>query len=79
MNMVSLLGLGTVLAFNVAGVHPDSQALDAAGWSQNLPTHWVVGLIAAAVILALILWALWQSKRETSEMKEKGLTVNTEA
>lgn len=70
MNMVCLLGLGTILLFNVSGVHPDSQALDAAGWSKNLPTNWVVGLIVSIIILALIFWAVWQSKRETKEMKE---------
>jgi K(+)-stimulated pyrophosphate-energized sodium pump len=70
MNMVCLLGLGTILLFNVPGIRPDSQALDAAGWSKNLPTNWVVGLIVSIIILALIFWAVWQSKRETKEMKK---------
>jgi K(+)-stimulated pyrophosphate-energized sodium pump len=70
MNMVSLLGLGLVLAFNVVGIRPDSSALDAQGWGRNLPTNWKVGLLAALAALALILWAVWQSKRESKEMME---------
>jgi type II secretory pathway component PulL len=70
MNMVSLLGLGTVLLFNVAGINPDSQSSNAENWSRNLPTNWTVGLIVSAITLVLILWALWQSKRETKEARE---------
>jgi len=70
MNMVSLLGLGLVLTNNVVGIRPNTAAPDAAGWTANLPTNWVVGLIVAVLSLAMILWAVWQSKRESAEMKE---------
>ena len=59
MNMVSLLGLGLVLSFNVVNIN-----------STGEPTRWGVGLMVAAVSLALILWAVWQSKRESKEMLE---------
>jgi K(+)-stimulated pyrophosphate-energized sodium pump len=74
MNMVCLLSLGLVLAFNVSGIRPDSQAADSQGWSQNLPTNWKVGIIVAAIILVMILWAVWQSKKETKEQQE--ITAN---
>ena len=66
MNMVSLLCLGLVLACNVAGVHPNTAQLGAA----DLPTLWYVGLAVSVIALALIIWALWQSKRETADMTE---------
>jgi K(+)-stimulated pyrophosphate-energized sodium pump len=69
MNMVSLLALGTVLLFNVAGINPDSQSPNPENWGRNLPTNWIVGLIVSAITLALILWALRQSKKETTETK----------
>jgi K(+)-stimulated pyrophosphate-energized sodium pump len=59
MNMVSLLGLGLVLSYNVMGINPAGQ-----------PTNGAVGLIIAFVAVLLILWAVWQSKRETAEMRE---------
>ncbi|MCY2931120.1 MAG: sodium-translocating pyrophosphatase [Planctomycetota bacterium] len=59
MNMVSLLGLGLVLQFNVAGIAKKGET----------GTQWQVGLIVSAVALALILWAVWRSKHETAEMK----------
>jgi K(+)-stimulated pyrophosphate-energized sodium pump len=68
MNMVCLLSLGLVLANNVAGVHPAPDVLTGRG--ANLPTHWPIGLAVSAVCLALILWALWQSHRETPELRE---------
>jgi len=52
------------------GIRPNTAAPDAAGWTANLPTNWVVGLIVAVLSLAMILWAVWQSKRESAEMKE---------
>jgi K(+)-stimulated pyrophosphate-energized sodium pump len=70
MNMVCLLALGTVLLFNVAGINPDSQSPNPENWGKNLPTNWVVGLIVSAITLVLILWAVWQSKRETEETNE---------
>ena len=74
MNMVSLLGLGLVLAYNVAGVHPK---VDAFNENQsvmtklpNLPTEWPIGLAVAVVCVLLILWAVYRSKHESAEMKE---------
>ncbi len=61
MNMVSLLGLGMVLSYNVMGINPAQQG---AG------TVWQIGLIVAAVAVLIILWALRNSKRETAEMRE---------
>ena len=59
MNMVSLLGLGLVLRYNLVREGP-LQA-DAKPW---------VGLVIAVLCLATISWAVWQSKRESAEMKE---------
>jgi K(+)-stimulated pyrophosphate-energized sodium pump len=59
MNMVSLLGLGLVLQYNVVGINPH-----AAG-----TTRWV-GALVAVVGALVVAWAIWQSKRETVEMKE---------
>ncbi len=69
MNMVSLLGLGLVLANNVAGVNPDPEKA-AVGVLANMPTHWAVGLVVAVVALALIVWAVMKSKRDSPEMEE---------
>ena len=63
MNMVSLLGLSLVLSYNVMGINPNAKP----GQPATDPT---VGLIVAAVAVLLIMWALWQSKRETAEMKQ---------
>ena len=78
MNMVSLLGLGLVLANNVVGVHPDTAAISAAldaGRSltdmaklEDLPTNWIVGILVALVALAATVWAVYKSKRESKEM-----------
>jgi len=74
MNMVSLLGLGLVLANNVAGVRPDVSKFDpnmpVTTVLANLPTHWGWGLLVVVVCVALILWAVWRSKHETADMKE---------
>ena len=70
MNMVSLLGLGLVLANNVVGVRPDTSAATAAGWATNLPTNWGVGLVVSVFSLVMIVWAVYKSKRESAEMKE---------
>ena len=74
MNMVSLLGLGLVLSWNVAGVQPDVTKFEpdmpASTILPNLPTEWHIGLSVAVVSILLILWAVWRSKHETAEMKE---------
>ena len=75
MNMVSLLGLGLVLAYNVAGVQPDvakfnTNAPDRPGSLPNLPTNWPVGIAVVVVCVLLIIWAVWRSKSESAEMKE---------
>ena len=74
MNMVSLLGLGLVLAWNVAGVHPKVEDfrpdMPVSTTLPNLPTNWHWGLVCVVVSILLILWAVWRSKHETAEMKE---------
>ncbi len=74
MNMVSLLGLGLVLAYNVAGVHPDvaefKDDMPVTTILPNLPTDRLVGVIVAVVCVLLTLWAVWRSKHESAEMKE---------
>lgn len=57
MNMVSLLGLVLVMNFTLSPV-PDR------------PSNEVIGIIGAIICIALIGWSVWQSKRESSEMKE---------
>jgi K(+)-stimulated pyrophosphate-energized sodium pump len=59
MNMVSLIVLPLVIRYNV-GV--DTQKV--------LDGNPVVGWVVVALCLAAIIWALWQSKRETEEMKQ---------
>ena len=63
MNMVSLLGLSLVLSYNVMGINPNRPEGKAA-------EGWHIGLIVAVVAVLLVLWAVWNSKRETAEMKE---------
>jgi K(+)-stimulated pyrophosphate-energized sodium pump len=74
MNMVSLLGLGLVLSYNVAGVHPKVEAFSpnqsVMTKLPNLPTEWPIGLAVVVVCVLLILWAVYRSKHETAEMKE---------
>ena len=74
MNMVSLLGLSLVLHYNVMGIQPDVSKFDPkASLSTTLPnllTDWRVGLSVAALCLLAILYAVWRSKHETSEMRE---------
>ncbi len=56
MNMVSLLGLGLVVQYNV--VNADSKI------------GFIVGTLAAAGCLVALGWAVWNSKRETEEMRQ---------
>jgi K(+)-stimulated pyrophosphate-energized sodium pump len=57
MNMVSLLTLGLVMQYNI--IEPKGGAA-ARG----------VGIVVAFVAVSAIIWAVWQSKRETPEMME---------
>ncbi|HEV8605998.1 MAG TPA: sodium-translocating pyrophosphatase [Tepidisphaeraceae bacterium] len=59
MNMVSLLGLGLVLKYNVVQEGPLGK--------EAKP---MIGLVVAILCLLTISWAVWQSKRESAEMKE---------
>jgi K(+)-stimulated pyrophosphate-energized sodium pump len=56
MNMVSLLTLGLVIKFNL---------LDPTAGSGR-----VIGVLVVLVCAGTVAWAIWQSKRETSAMKE---------
>lgn len=57
MNMVSLLTLGMVLKYNV--IEPNSG-----------PGGRVIGVAIVVLCLAAIGWSVWQSKRDSKEMKE---------
>jgi K(+)-stimulated pyrophosphate-energized sodium pump len=74
MNMVSLLGLGLVLAFNVVGVRPDvakfKPDMPVSTVLPNLATDRVIGLIVVAACILATIWAVWRSKHETAEMRE---------
>ncbi len=74
MNMVSLLGLGLVLSYNVAGVRPDVAKFDpnmpVSSTLPSLTTDWKIGLIVVLVSVLLILYAVWRSKHESAEMTE---------
>jgi K(+)-stimulated pyrophosphate-energized sodium pump len=63
MNMVSLLGLGLVLSFNVMGINSSSTVV------ATLSSRFV-GLLITALSVAGIAWAVWRSKHESAEMKE---------
>ncbi|MBI2192867.1 MAG: sodium-translocating pyrophosphatase [Planctomycetes bacterium] len=60
MNMVSLIALPLVMKYNIRA--KTSEFMHEVSPSVG----WVVGLIA----LAAIIWAVWQSKRETEEMRQ---------
>ncbi|MHB8864381.1 MAG: proton/sodium-translocating pyrophosphatase, partial [Pirellulaceae bacterium] len=63
MNMVSLLGLGLVLSYNVMGINPNAKP-------DEPSTNWIIGLLISALCVAGIAWAVWRSKHESAEMKE---------
>ncbi|HLG43344.1 MAG TPA: sodium-translocating pyrophosphatase [Planctomycetota bacterium] len=60
MNMVSLLSLPLVMKFNIGAKVSDIVK----------EVNPVIGWIVAAAALLAIAWAVWQSKRETAEMKQ---------
>ncbi|WP_334319599.1 sodium-translocating pyrophosphatase [Termitidicoccus mucosus] len=57
MNMVSLIALGLVIKYNVV-------APSGGGAGR------IIGIIVSIVCIAIIGWAVWQSKRESKEMQE---------
>ncbi len=61
MNMVSLLTLGLVLRYNI--VNP-------AVSPEFLGTARIIGVIVIVISIALIGWAVWQSKRESGDLLE---------
>jgi K(+)-stimulated pyrophosphate-energized sodium pump len=69
-NMVCLLGLSFILANNVVGVRPNAAGLNPVAWAQNLPTNWRVGLAVSVVAIIVMVWSVWQSKRESEAMRE---------
>jgi len=62
MNMVSLLTLGVILKFSL--IEPTSKT-------------YVVGFIIAAICIAAIGWAVWQSKRESGDFTEDSVEGET--
>ncbi len=63
MNMVSLLGLGLVLSYNVMGINSTPNVA--------VPLfNRFVGLLVTLLAVAGIAWAVWRSKHESAEMKE---------
>ena len=63
MNMVSLLGLGLVLQFNVMGIHPSETGPPALA-----PRF--LGLLISILAAVGIGWAVYRSKHESAEMRE---------
>lgn len=61
MNMVSLLGLGLVLHYNVVKPNVPEELIGSAQ---------VIGIVVAVVALIAIGWAVWQSKRESGDLVE---------
>ncbi len=57
MNMVSLLGLGLILSYNVVGIGNKGGGI-------------AVGIIGILAAVAIVAWAVWQSKRETADMQQ---------
>ncbi len=57
MNMVSLLTLVLVMKF---GITPTNQSVE---------YGWIGGIVVVLVCIVVLGWAVWNSKRETPEMK----------
>jgi K(+)-stimulated pyrophosphate-energized sodium pump len=66
MNMVSLLGLVLVMNFTLSPV-------------AGRPSNGAIGAIGALVCIALIGWSVWQSKKESTEMREVGAELEKKA
>jgi K(+)-stimulated pyrophosphate-energized sodium pump len=60
MNMVSLLALGLIMSYNVAGSHPSAGVAATDGR--------LIGVLVVLLCAAAISWAIWQSKREGEEI-----------
>ncbi len=71
MNMVAMLSLtSVVLAYNVAGdVNPATKA----------PPNGFIGIMLSIVFVALIIWAIRNSKKETAEMQDVDAEVGSNA
>jgi K(+)-stimulated pyrophosphate-energized sodium pump len=63
MNMVSVLSLGVILQYNIMGVNPATEGKPSP-WDLNK----TIGLGVALACLALLIWAVLQSKRETGDL-----------
>lgn len=61
MNMVSLLGLGLVLKYNI--ISPNVDSADVMGAR-------LVGTVIIIIGIAIVGWAVWQSKRESGDLLE---------
>jgi len=59
MNMVSLLGLGLVLRYNLIAPR-----------LENLVSARITGVFVIIIAIAAIAWAVWQSKRESGDITE---------
>jgi K(+)-stimulated pyrophosphate-energized sodium pump len=68
MNMVSMLGLGLVLANNAVGIRPNTAGATAAEWNQNLPTSVGIGIVVALAALLLICWSVVRSRAEHADV-----------
>ena len=65
MNMVSLLGLNLVLAYNLMGIGPTFEKSGGRTFGTVL-----IGFLVTALAVAGIAWAVYRSKHESAEMKE---------
>ena len=57
-NMVSLLGLGLVLKYNLSSERLEEEAFSP-----------VVGIVIAVVCVLAVGWSVWQSKREAEPLE----------
>ena len=58
--MVSLLGLGLILKFNI--ISPRGVSTSGFGTAR------VIGILVVALCIAAVGWAVWQSKREGGDI-----------
>ncbi len=81
MNMVAVLGVPLMLAYDPQVVSTVNQGvIDFPGAVNQLPTdggNMTIRVVAILVTVIVIGWAIWQSKRETAEMRQ-GSTAELE-